>query len=158
MREKTGDRVNKIEQRVWDLAEPVTEALGCELWDVEYCKEAGRWFLRIYIDKDGGVNIADCEAVSRAMDEILDREDPVPESYVFEVSSAGAERELKRERDFQKFLGAHVELRLYKPVEGQKIFTGQLTAYDNGAVTMETAGVSHRFEKNQIALVRLRIV
>ncbi len=150
--------MNKVAQKVWDLAKPVVEAQGCELWDVDYCKEAGRWFLRLYIDKDGGVNITDCEAISRAMDEILDREDPVPESYVFEVSSAGAERELKRESDFQKFMGSNIELKLYKPVDGQKAYVGTLAGYDGGVVTVETAGVSRRFEKNQIALVRLRIV
>ena len=124
---------------------------------MEYCREAGRWFLRVYIDRTDGVSINHCEAVSRALDEILDREDPVPESYVFEVSSAGAERELKRERDFQRFLGALVEVKLYKPVEGQKSFVGTLQDYTAGAVTVERAGTVRHFEKNQIALVRLRI-
>ncbi len=150
--------MNKVAKRVWDLAQPVVEGLGCELWDVEYCKEAGRWFLRLYLDKEGGVSIDDCEAVSRAMDEILDREDPVPESYVFEVSSAGAERELKRPEDFARFLGAFVEVKLYKPVDGQKSYTGDLAGYENGAVTLCCAGTERTFEKNQVALVRLRLV
>lgn len=86
----------KVTERVWAFAEPVVEGLGCKIWDVEYVREGGEWFLRIYIDKDGGVGIDDCEAVSRALDPILDREDPIPDSYNFEVSSAGCERTLKR--------------------------------------------------------------
>lgn len=150
--------MNKIAQKVYDLALPVVQAQGVELWDVEYIKEAGQWFLRIYIDKDGGVGIADCEAVSRAMDPILDEEDPIEGSYVFEVSSAGAERELKRPSDFEKFIGSNVEVKLYKAVDGRKLFTGTLTAYADGDVTIETAGMPVTFAKADLAQVRLRII
>lgn len=90
--------MSKISDKVEALARPVVEEEGCRLWSVEYIKEAGTWYLRVYIDKDGGVGIADCEAISRKLDPILDEADPVPGSYVFEVGSAGAERELKRRR------------------------------------------------------------
>ena len=96
------------------MALPVSREQGVELWDVEYLKEAGQWYLRVYIDKDGGISINDCENFSRALDPILDEEDPIPESYIFEVSSAGVERVLKRPSDFQKFLGSKVEVKLYQ--------------------------------------------
>ena len=96
----------KITEQVWAFAEPVVQAHGCSLWDVEYVKEGGDWFLRLYIDKEGGVDINDCEAISRAVDPILDEKDPIPDSYSFEVCSAGLERELKRPSDFAQFLGS----------------------------------------------------
>ena len=150
--------MNKIAQKVYDLALPVAEAQGVEIWDVEYVKEAGQWFLRIYIDKDGGIGINDCEAFSRTMDPILDEADPIEGSYVFEVSSAGAERELKRPSDFEKFMGSFVEVRLYKAVDGRKTFTGTLTGYADGAVTVTAGTEEHSFAKETVASVHLRIV
>jgi len=149
--------LNKIVDAITRLAEPVIEEAGCNLWDVEYVKEAGQWFLRVYIDRDGGVFIADCERVSKALDEKLDELDLIPDSYTFEVSSAGAERQLKRERDFAQFIGHLVEVKLYRPVSGGKEHVGTLAAYENGDVVIETAGESRRFAKNDIAMVRLRI-
>ena len=96
--------MSKITDKVSALAVPVVEQAGCTLWDVEYVREAGTWYLRIYIDKEGGVSIDDCEHISRALDPILDEADPIPDSYVFEVGSAGIERELKRPRDFEMFM------------------------------------------------------
>ena len=151
--------MNKIAQKVWELAEPVARAQGLELWDVEYLKEAGQWFLRVYIDKTGGyVGIDDCEAFSRAMDPVLDEADPIEGSYVFEVSSAGAERELKRPGDFERFLGETVEVKLYQAVNGQKSCIGVLRGYDDGAVTVAVGETELRFERAQVAQVRLRIV
>ena len=86
--------MSKLTDRIAELAAPAVEAAGCRLWDVEYVREAGTWYLRVFVDKDGGVSIDDCEAISRVLDPILDREDPIPDSYVFEVGSAGADREL----------------------------------------------------------------
>lgn len=105
----------KIAEQVWKLAEPVVEGFGLSLWDVEYVREGADWFLRLYIDKDGPVDISDCEKVSRAMDPILDEADPIPDSYNFEVCSAGCERTLKRPGDFQKFLGSQILVKLYGP-------------------------------------------
>lgn len=150
--------MSKISDYVTKLAEPLAAELGLELWDVEYVREAGQWFLRIYVDKDGGVSINDCEAMSKALDPVLDEADPIPDSYVFEVSSAGAERELKRPRDFEKFLGSAVEVRLYQAVDGSKTWTGVLSGYDNGSVNLRTDNKEHCFEKAQVAKVRLRIV
>ena len=149
--------MSKITDRVTELARPVVEEEGCTLWDVEYVREAGSWYLRLMIDKEDGVGIDDCERISRRMDPILDEADPIPDSYVFEVGSAGADRELKRPSDFQQFLGHEVELRCYQPVSGHKSFTGTLTGYEDGAVTIQSGKDSHSFDKSQIAQVRLRV-
>ena len=121
--------MSKLTDRVSALVRPVVEEEGCSLWDVEYVREAGCWYLRVFIDRDGGVGIDDCERISRRLDPILDEEDPIPDSYVFEVGSAGAERELKRPSDFEQFLGHEVELRLYRPMDGKKSFVGTLAGY-----------------------------
>ena len=125
---------------------------------MEYVREAGVWYLRLYIDKDGGVSINDCEAVSRAFDPVLDAEDPIPGSYTFEVSSAGAERALKRPEDFERFMGSKVEVRLYRPKDGAKEFVGILEGYGDGDVEININGNKVKFEKAEVANVRLRIV
>ena len=147
--------MSRITDAVTALAVPEAEKLGLEIWDVEYVREAGQWFLRIYIDKKGGVSIQDCEALSKVMDPLLDEADPIPDSYVFEVSSAGAERELKRPGDFPRFFGEHVEVRLYTPRSGKKTIRGELLAYEDGAVTVSSGGEIMKLEKNEVAGVRL---
>ena len=147
----------KITEKVWQFAEPLVQAQGCSLWDVEYVREGGEWFLRLYIDKDGGVDIDDCEAVSRAVDPVLDEKDPIPESYRFEVCSAGLERVLKRPSDFERFLGEPVLVKLYRPKNGQKEFPGVLKGYAGGAVTIDMNGTELTFEKPEVALARLRV-
>ncbi len=149
--------MSKITDKVTELAKPVVEEEGCSLWDVEYVREAGSWFLRIFIDKDGGVGIDDCERISRRLDPILDEADPIPDSYVFEVGSAGAERELKRPGDFEQFMGSEVEVRLYQPVNGCKVYVGVLAGYDNGRVTVTAGKNEVSFDKSQIALVKLHV-
>jgi len=149
--------MSKITDKVAALAKPVVEDEGCTLWDVEYVREAGSWYLRVYVDKEGGLSIDDCERISRRLDPMLDEADPIPDSYVFEVGSAGAERELKRPGDFKQFLGSEVEVRLYQPMNGSKSFVGKLKAYDDGDVTIENASTEMRFEKGRIALVRLHV-
>ena len=146
----------KITDQVWAFSEPVVESLGCSLWDVEFVREGGEWFLRLYIDKEGGVSINDCEAVSRAVDPILDEKDPIEQSYRFEVCSAGLERVLKRPSDFEKFLGADVLVKLYRPKNGVKEFPCVLKAYAEGDLTVEYGGTTLTFAKNEVALVRLR--
>ena len=147
--------MSKISDTIRALAEPVVREEGCSLWDVEYVREAGSWYLRLYIDKEGGVGIDDCERISRRLDPILDEADPIPESYVFEVGSAGAERELKRPSDFAQFMGAEVEVKLYQPVNGQKAFIGTLVSYADGVTEIEVKGKTYRFNKQQTAQVRL---
>lgn len=145
----------KITDQVWQFAEPIVKANGCTLWDVEYVREGGEWYLRLYLDKEGGVDINDCEAVSRAVDPILDEKDPIPESYHFEVCSAGLERPLKRPSDFEQFMGHDVLVKLYQPKNGAKECCGRLVGYDDGRVTIESAGNMVTFEKQEVALVRL---
>ena len=145
----------KVTDAVAALALPVVEEAGCTLWDVEYVKEAGTWFLRVYIDKEGGVSIDDCEAVSRKLSDRLDQADPIEGSYTFEVSSAGADRALKKPEHFVQFQGSEVEVKLYRPREGRKEFVGLLRNYENGAVTLEIDGAQVLFTRQEIALVRL---
>lgn len=147
--------------KVTDIAErialPIVEQNGCTLWDVEYVKEAGTWFLRLYIDKEGGVSIDDCEAVSRAVSDALDEADPIEGSYTFEVSSAGADRVLRKPEHFAAMMGREVEVRLYRAREGRKDFAGVLAGYEDGAVLLELGGQSVRFEKQDVAQVRLYV-
>lgn len=150
--------MSKITDVVWALAEPIVKENECEVWDVEYVREAGTWYLRLYIDKEDGVNITHCENISRALDPILDEKDPIPGSYVFEVSSAGAERTLKRPSDFERFIGSTVEVKLYRAQNGGKEHVGVLEGYENGDVTVKTGNESVKFAKADIANVRLRIV
>ena len=145
--------MSKVTEKVEALARPVIEDEGCELWSVEYVREAGSWYLRVFIDKDGGVGIDDCERISRRLDPILDEADPIPYSYVFEVGSAGAERELRRPSDFEKFMGSEVEVKLYQPYEGKKSLVGKLEAYENGDITISSV----QLRKSQIAQVKLHI-
>lgn len=147
----------KISEQVWQLSQPLVEACGCSLWDVEYVREGGEWYLRLYIDKEGGVDINDCEAVSRAVDPVLDEKDPIAESYRFEVCSAGLERVLKRPGDFERFMGEPILVKLYRPKNGSKEFAGVLKGYDNGNVTALVGNSELTFEKTEIALVRLRV-
>ena len=147
----------KVTDLVKSLAEPVVQANGCELWDVEYVREGSEYFLRLYLDKDGGVDINDCEAVSRAMDPILDEKDPIPTSYHFEVCSAGLERALKRPGDFARFMGSPVTVKLYKPRNGLKEIPAILRGYEDGKVTVEAGKETITFEKSEVALVRLRV-
>ena len=145
----------KVTEQVWQFAEPVVQENGCSLWDVEYVREGGEWFLRVYIDKEGGVNIDDCEAISRALDPILDEKDPIPDRYNFEVCSAGLERALRRESDFRRFMGSAVTVRLYRPLDGAKEYTGTLTGFADGDITLETGGQARTFKKTEVAQARL---
>ena len=147
----------KVTELVAELARPIVEEQGCELWDVEYVREGSEYFLRLYIDKEGGVDIDDCEAISRAMDPILDEKDPVPGSYHFEVCSAGLERALKRPGDFERFMGSPITVKLYRPYNGLKELPCVLWGYEDGKLTVESGKETITFEKSQVALVRLRV-
>ena len=147
--------MSKITDRVWRLAQLVAEQFGLRIWDVEYVREGADWFLRVYIDKDGPVDISDCENVSRALDPILDEEDPIPDSYTFEVCSAGCERVLKRPGDFQQFLGSKVLLRLYRPRDGRKEYIGVLKDYQDGTISLSVGEEAMTFTPEETAMVRL---
>ena len=147
----------KVTDIVTKIAQPVVEAHGCQLWEVEYVREGDQRFLRLYLDKEGGVDITDCEAISRAVDPLLDEADPIAESYHFEVCSAGLERALKRPSDFERFMGSNITVKLYRPRNGLKEIPCVLTGYEDGKVTVEAGKETITFEKSQVALVRLRV-
>ena len=144
------------EARTEELITPILDRFGFELVDVEYVKEGSIWYLRLYIDKEGGITSDDCADVSREMNEILDREDYVDGSYTFEVSSPGLGRPLKKEKDYARSMGKELEIRTYRAVNRQKEFYGILTAYDENTVTIEQEdGETLTFQKADIALIRL---
>ena len=144
------------ETRTEELITPILDRMNFELVDVEYVKEGGTWYLRAYIDKEGGITVNDCEAVAREMNEILDREDFVEDSYVFEVSSPGLGRPLKKEKDYIRSMGKEVEIRTYRAINREKEFYGILSAYDENTVTIKTEdGTEMTVEKSDIALIRL---
>jgi ribosome maturation factor RimP len=153
----TKEELMKVTELVAGFAQPIVEEHGCSLWDVEYVREGSERFLRLYIEKEGGVDITDCEAISRAADPILDEADPIPDSYHFEVCSAGIERALKRPSDFERFMGSLIMVKLYRPKNGIKEIPGILRGYDDGRVTVEYAGETLTLEKSEVALVRLRV-
>lgn len=137
---------------------PLMEEHGFELVDVEYVKEAGTWYLRAYIDKEGGIAVDDCEVISRALSSWLDKEDFIDDSYILEVSSPGLGRPLKKEKDFVRSMGKDVDVRLYRQLNKQKEFTGALSAYDENTVTLTMEdGNQMVFEKADIALIRLAL-
>ena len=137
---------------------PLMEEHGFELVDVEYVKEAGTWYLRAYIDKEGGIAVDDCEVISRALSSWLDKEDFIDDSYILEVSSPGLGRPLKKEKDFVRSMGKDVDVRLYRQLNKQKEFTGALSAYDENTVTLTMEDGSQMvFEKADIALIRLAL-
>ena len=150
--------MSKITDAVTAIAGPIAEKHGCELWDVEYVKEAGNWYLRVYIDRAEGVSIDHCEAVSREIDLILDeKDDLIPGSYTFEVSSAGIERQLRRPSDFVRFAGRLVEVKLYKARNGQKSFFGNLAGPQDDGIQLDISGQRVSFAKSEIAGVWLRL-
>lgn len=144
------------EARTEELITPILTRMNFELVDVEYVKEGGTWYLRTYIDKDGGITVNDCQDVAREMNEILDKEDYIEDSYVFEVSSPGLGRPLKKEKDYVRSMGKEIEIRTYRAINHEKEFYGILKAYDDSTVTIEIEdGGEMLFEKADIALIRL---
>ena len=136
--------------------QPIVEENHFELVDVEYIKEAGNWYLRAYIDKEGGITVDDCEVISRRLGEWLDEKDFIADSYILEVSSPGLGRPLKKEKDFERSIGKDVDIRLYKPLNKQKEFTGTLKAYDKETVTITLEdGAELELNRREIALIRL---
>ena len=146
------------EQKTEEILLPIVEEYGFELVDVEYVKEAGTWYLRAYIDKPGGITVDDCEVVSRQFSDILDEKDYIEDAYIFEVSSPGLGRPLKKEKDFKRSMGEEVEIRTYRAIDRQKEFTGILKAYDNDTVTIAYEDDTEQvFNKTDIALIRLAL-
>ena len=149
-------RREEYEAKAEALITPIIEANNFELVDVEYVKEGSNWYLRAYIDKDGGITVDDCELVSRAFSDLLDKEDFIEDSYILEVSSPGLGRPLKKNKDFKRNVGNEVELRLYKAVNKVKEDVGILTAFDKDTVTIEHEdGTEAVYERSALALIRL---
>lgn len=149
-------RKENYETKTEQLIQPLMNANNFELVDVEYVKEGSDWYLRVYIDKEGGITVNDCETVSRAFNEILDREDYIADPYIFEVSSPGLMRPLKKERDYQRSIGKQIDIKLYQPVEKCREYTGILKSFDAQTVTIQLENQSEMtVEKSNLALIRL---
>jgi ribosome maturation factor RimP len=149
----------RVEDIVYNLAEPIAQKNNCEVVDVEFKKEGANWFLRVFIDKEDGVTLDDCEAVSKEISDELDRVDPIEQSYYLEVSSPGLDRPLKKEKDFLKFIGHKIEIKLYQAINGTKMLSGTLEAYNNGNITVRLdEGNIIEIDKEKIALVRLAVL
>ncbi len=146
------------ERRTQQLLEPILAANNFELYDVEYVREGGNWFLRAYIDKENGIAVDDCELVSRALSDLLDKHDYISDSYILEVSSPGLGRQLKKDKHFEKSIGEEVELRLFKPINKQKDFTGILTNFDQESITLTLENEDTLvLKRSDIAMIRLTI-
>jgi ribosome maturation factor RimP len=146
----------EYEQKTERLLEPIVKANNFEVYDVEYVKEGGNWFLRAYIDKEGGISVDDCELVSRSLSELLDRDDFIPDSYILEVSSPGLGRQLKRDKHFDKSIGEEVEVKLFKAIDKKKEFVGILTGFDQNIITIELEDQTKMdIPRTGIAMVRL---
>lgn len=149
---------SKIEREVCDMAEPIASENGCYVYDVEYVKEGASRYLRVYADKeDGGISIDECEAISRALSDELDRRDPIKEDYMLEVSSPGIERRLKRAEHFMRYIGETVDVGLYKAIDGSKNITARLCGFDDesGAVTLDTDSGEITLKKEEMSYVKL---
>ncbi|MCL2572275.1 MAG: ribosome maturation factor RimP [Defluviitaleaceae bacterium] len=145
----------KLESIV-NLLAPVIETEGVNLYDLEFVKEGSDRILRLYIDKESGVDLEDCERVSRAAEEVLDAHDPIPTAYFLEVSSPGVERKLSKPEHYTRYIGHKIALKLYGPQDGRKKFTGELTRYENNTLTLtEEDGTQHRFQQSQIGGCKL---
>ena len=149
-------RSESYEAKTEQLIQPLIDANNFELVDVEFVKEGSDWYLRVYIDKDGGITVDDCELISRAFNEILDREDYISEQYIFEVSSPGLMRPLKKEKDYKTSVGKLIDIKLYKPVDKCKEFTGVLDSYDKDTVTIKMDDDTQKtFDRSNLAMIRL---
>ena len=143
--------------KVKQLVEPIIENLNIELVETEYVKEGSQWFLRLYIDKPGGVSLDDCQLVHESVTDIIDEADPISGPYVFEVSSPGLDRPIKTEKDYNRVMGQKIDVKLYKPVNGNKQYTGIVCAYEEGEVELDCPEGKMRFNLSDIALARLHI-
>ncbi|WP_066648227.1 ribosome maturation factor RimP [Christensenella timonensis] len=146
-----------VKSAVEEIARPIVEDMGLIYIDTEYAKQGQEWMLTVYIDKDGGVLLDDCEQASRAIEAVLDERDPIAESYCLCVSSPGLDRELKTEGDFVRSMGKEIDIKLYKPFEGSKLFVGVLTGYTDNTVTIETEEHEIVFEKSEVAKMNLHL-
>ena len=147
---------SKIEQIIYDMAKPIAEQHDCYIYDVEYVKEGGAYYLRVFVDKpQGGISIDECETVSRAISEVLDKRDPIKENYFFEVASPGIERKLRQEEHFERYMGELVNVGLYKAIDGSKVLHGKLTGFEDKIVTVETEDESVSLPLKETTYIKL---
>lgn len=152
-------KISNTEKKIMPFLEPIIAEKNLELVDLEFVKEGANWYLRVYIDKEGGVDIDDCEGVSRALEAGLDASDPIEQAYILEVSSPGIDRPLKKEADFEKYRGEIIDIKLYKARDGQKQYQGKLLGLENGAISIEYEGNQViTFEQKEVAAVRLAVI
>ena len=142
-------------QKVYDLAKPLADNLNLDLWDIRFEKEGADWYLRVFIDKDGGVTINDCEALSRPLNDLLDETDPIEQAYIFEVGSPGLGRELRKPEHFERFIGEEIRIKLYKPLNGQKEIIGNLKEYSKDFIKVEISGNETKIPNSECGIVRL---
>ncbi|MBO4496969.1 MAG: ribosome maturation factor RimP [Lachnospiraceae bacterium] len=143
------------EQVATELALKVTEPLGLELVDVEFVKEGGEYYLRVYIDKEGGVGINDCEAASRKISDLLDEKDPISEAYILEVSSPGLFRVLKKDKDLERSIGKTVLVKFFKAIDGEKQLRGELESFDSSGISVKADGTSRTVNRENVAKISL---
>ena len=150
---------SEYEAKTEELLKPIAESAGVSIYDVEYVKEGADFYLRAYIDKPEGVNIGDCETVSRALSDALDENDFIPDAYILEVSSPGLGRKLTKDRHLEASLGEEVEIKLYKPLEGtkDKELSGILTGYDKSHINVDIGGTDTELDRSAIAQIRLAL-
>ena len=147
------------EKKILPLLEPIVEEKGLDLVEVEFVKEGANWYLRVFIDKDGGVTIEDCEGVSRLLEAKLDETDPIEQAYILEVSSPGIDRPLKKDKDFEKYQGEIIDVKLYQAVDGTKQFQGKLLGLEDGVISLEEEdGTVRKFVKKETASVKLAVI
>lgn len=156
-------KISNTDKKVLPLLEPIVQERGVELVDLEFVKEGANWYLRAYIDKEGGIDIEDCRWVSRALEEKLDETDPIEQAYILEVSSPGIDRPLKKDSDFEKYKGRIIDVKLYKPFEGSKQFQGVLLSLEDGVISIETSAEDeenkvYAFTQKDVASVRLAVI
>ena len=150
--------MNTVE-KVTALAQPICDELELFLWDVRFEKEGATWYLKVLIDKDGGVTMEDCENFTRPFNKILDEADPIKQNYYLEVSSPGMDRPLLKDKDFERFMGSEIEIKLYKAMDGKKFYTGKLTGYGNGTVTItDEKGKEISLQRSDAAKINLAVV
>ena len=152
-------KVNNTESKVEVLVSGMIEKMGYELVDVEFVKEGQNWYLRFYLDKEGGINIDDCEKASKAIEKLLDEKDPIEQAYILEVSSPGLDRQLKKDKDFVKYVGSLVDVKLYKAVDGSKEFQGTLKGLEGNIITIEDEnGNELSFDRKDTAVIKLAVI
>lgn len=146
---------SKTEEAVFNLAEPIAKENGCFIYDIEFVKEGGLYFLRVYADKDGGINLDECEVISRALSDKLDESDPIKQNYYLEVSSPGIERKLKTKEHFERYIGEKIDIGLYKAIDKSKQLTAVLTGFDNGIITVDKNGETIEIPQKETTFVKI---